>query len=68
MTQHLVPDQQKVEYNRCLEQAFQAAAEIDPKLSMFFHVLGDGDLVKKLVAIVSFIFSVLIYNVLTIVY
>ncbi|KZP27348.1 hypothetical protein FIBSPDRAFT_928183 [Athelia psychrophila] len=52
MTQHIVPDQEKVEYNRVLEQAFHASQEMDPKLPMFFYVLKEGDLIKKLVAII----------------
>lgn len=53
MAEHFVADQQKVEYNRHLEQAFQASEEMDPKLPMYFYVLKDIDLISEMVVIVS---------------
>ena len=56
MTQHNVLDADRIEYNRVLEQAFHASQEMDPKLPMFFYVLKDGNLMRQLIAIVSFTF------------
>jgi hypothetical protein len=55
MKQHHVPETQRAEYNRTLEQAYRYAQEVEPKLPMYFYVLKDADMVRKLIAIVCFI-------------
>lgn len=36
-----------------LEQAYHHAQEVEPKLPMYYYVLKDAEMVKKLIAIVS---------------
>jgi len=50
--QHQVPENQKGEYSRILEQAYRCAQEVEPKLPMYFYVLKDADMVRKLIAII----------------
>jgi len=52
MKQHQVPEAQRAEYNRILEQAYRLAQEIEPKLPMYFYVLKDADMIRKLIAII----------------
>jgi hypothetical protein len=51
-----VPMEQRIEYNHILENAFRVANETDQKLQMVVAVLQKEDIVKKLIAIVSFQF------------
>src|ERR1700685_2520789 len=57
MKQHQVPKNQRGEYDRILEQAYRCAQEVEPKLPMYFHVLKDADMVRKLIAIVRILHS-----------
>jgi len=52
MKQHQVPENQRGEYNRILEQAYRCAQEVEPKLLTYFYVLKDADMVRKLIAII----------------
>lgn len=49
-----VPMEQRIEYNHILENAFRVANETDQKLQMVVAVLQKEDIVRKLIAIVSF--------------
>ena len=55
MKQYQVPETQRGEYNRILEQAYRHAQEVEPKLPMYFYMLKDTDMVRKLIAIVRII-------------
>jgi hypothetical protein len=55
MKQYAVPESQKEEYNRTLEQAFRHAQELEPKLPLYFYVLKDPEMIRKLIAIVRII-------------
>ncbi|KAH7928271.1 hypothetical protein BV22DRAFT_1030924 [Leucogyrophana mollusca] len=52
MTQLNVPDEQRLEYNKLLEQVHKATTDIDNKLPMFHMVLKHDVVIRKLVAIV----------------
>jgi len=51
-----VPMEQRIEYNHILENAFRVANDTDQKLQMVVAVLQKEDIVRKLIAIVSFFF------------
>jgi hypothetical protein len=55
MKQYAVPDSQKAEYIRTLEQAHRYAQELEPKLPLYFYVLKDPEMIRKLIAIVRII-------------
>jgi len=55
MKQHTVPESQKVEYIRILEQVHRRAQDVLP---MYFYALKDPDMVRKLIAIVRIIYAV----------
>ncbi|KAF9007653.1 hypothetical protein BDQ17DRAFT_1351077 [Cyathus striatus] len=46
-----IPIDQRVEYNALIEQVYRQASDIDSKLHMYFVLLKQPELVKKLVAI-----------------
>src|SRR5882762_1210458 len=50
--QYHVPEAQRADYGRILEQAHRHAQEVEPKLPMYFHVLKNPDMIRKLIAIV----------------
>jgi hypothetical protein len=54
--QHQVPENQRGEYSRILEQTYRCAQEVEPKLPMYFYVLKDVDIVRKLIAIVCILY------------
>jgi hypothetical protein len=56
MKQHQVPENQRREYSRILKQAYRCAQEVEPKLLMYFYVLKDADMVRKLTAIVRILY------------
>lgn len=57
MKQHQVPETQRGDYGRILEQAYRHAQEVEPKLPMYYYVLKDQDMVRKLIAIVRVIYT-----------
>jgi hypothetical protein len=52
MKQYQVPENQRMDYLKALEQAYRYAQEIEPKLPMFYYVLREPDMIRKLVAII----------------
>lgn len=57
-----VPVEQRMEYNHTVENVFRAANETDQKLQMVVAVLQKEDIVRKLIAIVSFQFFLYIFS------
>lgn len=51
-----------MEYNHTVENVFRAANETDQKLQMVVAVLQKEDIVRKLIAIVSFQFFLYIFS------
>jgi hypothetical protein len=52
MKHYQVPENQRVDYLKTLEQAYRYAQQIEPKLPMYYYVLRDTDMLRKLVAII----------------
>ena len=50
----IVSPDQRMEYNQLIEQVFHASQELDAKLPMFYVLLNNDEMLKELVAIVSY--------------
>jgi hypothetical protein len=48
-----IPLDQRIDYNNMVEQLHRFAQELDHKLPMYFIVLKNEDVIKKLIAIVG---------------
>lgn len=51
-TSHMVNDVMKPKYFEALKQVYAAASEIESKLPMYFYVIRNDEMVKKMIAIV----------------
>ena len=58
MKRYPVPEALRGDYGRILERAYPHAQEVEPKLPMYYYVLQDQYMVRKLIAIVRIIFTV----------
>ena len=48
-----IPDDQKLAFDRALEQLQRYSAEVEPKLAMYCILLKQEDTIRKIIAIVS---------------
>ena len=55
-----VPPEQRVQFNATLEQLHRVMTENESKLPMFFMLLNNSDLIKKLILIVRRNFTVFV--------
>jgi hypothetical protein len=56
MASQIVPDDQKREFNRMLEQLHRYVVDMEPSLALYFLLLKQEDVIRKLIAIVGLSF------------
>jgi hypothetical protein len=55
MTSQVVQDDQKRDFSRMLEQLHRYVLEMEPSLALYFMLLKQEEVIKKLIAIVGFV-------------